>query len=224
MPDPSGGAGSGRDSSTAEDRSEETVNYEISKKVINHVREAGIVKKLSVAVLVDGVSAGEGSAASYRPRTPEELDQIGALVRGAIGFDAERGDRVEVINMEFVPADLPLDEPATLFGIGHNDLFRMAQSLFVLVFGILVLLLIVRPVVNRALEAARTPAGDGAAQVNAAAAPALAAPADTSAEMIDVERVEGQVKASLLNTVSDIVEKHPDESLAIVRGWLHAES
>lgn len=224
LPDPSGGAGSGRDSSTAEDRSEETVNYEISKKVINHVREAGIVKKLSVAVLVDGVSAGEGSAASYRPRTPEELDQIGALVRGAIGFDARRGDRVEVINMEFVPVDLPLDAPATLFGIGHDDLFRMAQSLFVLVFGILVLLLIVRPVVNRALEAARTPAGGGVAQVNAAAAPALAAPMDTSAEMIDVERVEGQVKASLLNTVSDIVEKHPDESLAIVRGWLHAES
>jgi flagellar M-ring protein FliF len=42
--------------------------------------------------------------------------------------------------------------------------------------------------------------------------------------MIDIDRVEGQVKASILRTVGDIVDKHPEESLAIVRGWLHAES
>ena len=102
--------------------------------MINHVREAGIVKQLSVAVLVDGVSAGEGVRASYQPRTPEELDQIGALVRGAIGFDAERGDRVEVINMEFAPADLPAGRAGdALRDRPSNDLFRMAQSLFVLV-------------------------------------------------------------------------------------------
>lgn len=228
LPDPSQAAGSGRSSATSEARTEETVNYEISKKVVNHVREIGSVKRLSVAVLVDGASSdagGPGDAAAYRPRSPEELEQIATLVRGAVGFDAERGDRVEIINMQFA-ADAIVDEPpATLLGLETDDIFRIGQSLLVLLFGLVVIFFVIRPVLNRALEVSRATAGaaDGAAAAASAAQPALASPADP-AEMIDIDRVEGQVKASLMKTVGEIVNKHPDESLAIVRGWLHAET
>lgn len=224
LPDPGMATGPGRSSSTAESRTEETVNYEISKKVVNHVREVGIIKRLSVAVLVDGVSGADGANGSYQPRSQEELDRIATLVRGAIGFDESRGDRVEVINMQFATPDLPEADPAPFLGLGQSEIMQIAQSLGLVLLAGLILLVVVRPILNRALEASRA---------GAASAPALpvleagaAAPALPSAEpeMIDIDRVEGQVKASILRTVGDIVDKHPEESLAIVRGWLHAES
>jgi flagellar M-ring protein FliF len=227
LPDPTPAAEPGRSSATNENRTEETVNYEISKKVVNHVREIGSIKRLSVAVLVDGLSSGAGGAADYRARSAEELDQIAALVRGAVGFDAERGDRVEVINMRFADREIVDETPPTILGLGSSEVFRIAQSLLVILFAVLVLLLVIRPIVNRALGAARGSAGEVGSGGSAAVTepqPALAPPAETSAEMIDIDRVEGQVKASLLKTVGEIVDKHPDESLAIVRGWLHAET
>jgi flagellar M-ring protein FliF len=228
LPDPGMASGPGRSSSTAESRTEETVNYEISKKVVNHVREIGIIKRLSVAVLVDGVAAATGAAQAYQPRSQEELDRIATLVRGAIGFDADRGDRVEVINMQFAAPEIPDAEPAPFLGLGRNEIMQIAQSLGLVLFGGLILLVVVRPILNRALEATRATAPAtctaAALQAPAAAPPALPAPPAAPAEMIDIDRVEGQVKASILRTVGDIVDKHPDESLAIVRGWLHAES
>lgn len=224
LPDPGMASGPGRSSSSAESRTEETVNYEISKKVVNHVREVGIIKRLSVAVLVDGAGGGEGAASPYQPRSQEELDRIATLVRGAIGFDQGRGDRVEVINMQFAAADIPDAEPAPFLGLGRSEIMQIAQSLGLVLLGGLILLVVVRPLLNRALEASRA-AAPAAATVPAltagTAAPALPA---AEPEMIDIDRVEGQVKASILRTVGDIVDKHPEESLAIVRGWLHAES
>ncbi len=226
LPDPQPTDGSGRSSATSENRTEETVNYEISKKVVNHVREIGGIKRLSVAVLVDGAATGAGEAAGYRPRSAEELEQIATLVRGAIGFDAGRGDQVEVINMQFARNEIVDADPATILGLGFNEIYRIAQSLFVLIFGLLVLFFVIRPVLNRALEVARASSGDAAgagAALVTAATPALASP-EHPAELIDIDRVEGQVKASILKTVGEIVDKHPDESLAIVRGWLHADT
>lgn len=228
LPDPGMAAGPGRSSSTAESRTEETVNYEISKKVVNHVREVGIIKRLSVAVLVDGLGGGDGGKGSYQPRSQEELDRIATLVRGAIGFDEGRGDRVEVINMQFAAAELPEAEPVPFLGLGRSDIMQIARSLGLVLLGGLILLVVVRPLLNRALEASRqgasNPATAPALEAGAGAGAAVAALPASEPEMIDIDRVEGQVKASILRTVGDIVDKHPEESLAIVRGWLHAES
>ena len=74
-------------------KNEEVVNYEISRTTRTEVMEGGRLKRLSVAVLVDGVYArGAGGAATYQPRPQEELDRIAALVRTSIGFDRNRGD------------------------------------------------------------------------------------------------------------------------------------
>ena len=93
----------------------------------------------------------------------------------------------------------------------------------------------IRPIVAKAMEAMPAPAiaPQTARLAGAGNAPALPAPAESGAsersipdrleEMIDVNRVEGRVKASSLRRVGEIIEKHPEESLAIVRNWLHAE-
>src|SRR6185437_4151267 len=67
-------------------RNEETTNYEISKTVTNQVREGGTVKRLSVAVLLDGTYAIVNGKHTYQPRSAAEIQQITALVKSAIGY------------------------------------------------------------------------------------------------------------------------------------------
>ena len=233
-----GGAGGAR---TKGARTEETTNYEVSKKVVNHVREAGVVRRLSVAVLVDGVtSAGQDGQRQWQPRSPEELQQMTALVRSAIGFDEKRGDRVEVVNLRFAATeDLPAgDAPFNLLGFGKSDLFRMVEGLAVALIGILVMMFVVKPFLNRLAEAVPAAEPAGAAGLltdqsgGTAALPGPAGsvvpltPAGNLAEeaMIDLSRVEGRVKASSIKKIGEIVDKHPEVTVAILRSWMYQES
>ena len=102
-------------------KTEEIVNYEISKTTKTEVIEGGRLNRISVAVLVDGTYAKDDKGnATYQPRSKEELDQIAALVRSAIGFDQKRGDQVEVVNLRFAetPAN-PIVEPTGWLSMLH---------------------------------------------------------------------------------------------------------
>ena len=225
-----------------ENRTEEIVNYSNSKKVINHIRESGVVTRLSVAVLVDGTYPDdENGSRSYQPRNEAEMELMATLVRSAIGFNADRGDSVDVINMQFVDLGAAEEEELQLFfGLNKNDLLRMAEILVLSIVAILVILLVVRPLVSRAFEALPAAMAEGkmlADQTSAAAAAALTAPGaggpapseapgmdDQYEELIDIDRVEGRVKASSVKKVGEIVEKHPEEALSIIRNWMYQET
>ena len=240
LPDSDLGTAEGANASTSENRTEETVNFEISKKIVNHVRDTGVIKRLSVAVLVDGtlVPAEDPEAdPTYQPRSEEEMELLATLIRGSIGFDADRGDTVEVINMRFAVHLIEEEEDRLelFFGLDKNDLLRMAEILVLSIVAILVILLVVRPLVTRAFEAMPTAAAIGEGRLladqAAAAAAALAAPAapaegeeEQFEELIDIDRVEGRVKASSVKKVGEIVDKHPAEALAIVRTWMYQEA
>jgi len=246
LPDPNPASGGGANSSANESRVEETVNFEVSKKVINHVRESGTIKRLSVAVLVDGTrKANAEGQLVYQPRNEAEMELLATLVRNTIGFNADRGDKVDVINMEFAAGDDQAEEPLRLFfGLDKNDLLRMAEFLVLGIVAILVILLVVRPLVSRAFEAIPATAGGGdtrllADQSSGSGTPALTGPGsgalagsrdgapvenEVYEELIDIDRVEGRVKASSVKKVGEIVEKHPDEAMSIVRSWMYQES
>jgi flagellar M-ring protein FliF len=232
-------------------RSEETTNYEISKTVKNQVREGGVVRRLSVAVLLDGsyATAADGTR-NYQPRPQEELQQITTLVRSAIGYDQKRGDTVEVVNLRFAGSDEPAEEiAATYMGMNKTDFFRIGEAGVLMVVALLVILLVVRPVMNRVFEtmtpaavavgpdgqrllthqdgtAGALPAPPGMAAGGGAVAVAGAPGGDPISEieqMIDIGQVEGRVRASSLKKIGEIVEKHPEEALAIVRSWMYQE-
>ena len=242
LPDAGAAGGEGASATTTESRTNETVNYEITKKITNHVREGGVLKRLSVAVLIDGTNVtGESGEREYTPRTEEEMEQLAALVRTTVGFNADRGDVIEVINMRFPEGtdDIVEEVPLELFfGFDKNDLLRIAEILVLSIVAVLVILLVVRPLVTRFFEALPTPgvAGrEGRLLAEGAGAPALAGPAPMPGElapgedgdldeMIDLERVEGRVKASSVKKVGEIVEKHPEEALSIVRAWMYQET
>jgi flagellar M-ring protein FliF len=253
LPELDGGAGSQSQTS----RVEETVNYEITKTVKTHIREAGMVRRLSVAVMVNGrfVPDGEGNQ-TYEPRSAEELEKINALVRSAVGYDEGRGDTIEVVEMPFVsPEMVDSETQGLLLGLNKSDLMRAAELMVLGVVAILVLLMVVRPLLSRLLEvdeegaepgmAAALPGGGQAALAgpDGSGVPRLTGDAGTVVatrvgddevneknfaheidQMIDLNQVEGRVRASSVKKIGEIIEKHPEEAVTIIRGWLHADA
>ena len=232
LPDPNVDSGENASSSGAQSRNEETVNFEVSKKIINRVREVGIINRLSVAVLIDGVRGiDDDDKPTYQPRSEAEMELLATLVRGAIGFNADRGDTVEVINMEFADVVVEGIELGLFFGLDKNDLLRMAEVLVLSIVAILVILLVVRPLVSRAFESIPSAAAarerlltDQAGALTAPGIPSQATVGEERfEELIDIDRVEGRVKASSVKKVGGLVEKHPEEALSIVRSWMYQE-
>jgi len=240
LPDDSTSPGNETASSqAAETRTEETTNFANSKKVINHVREVGVVKRLSVAVLVDGLyTLNDAGERTYQQRDGKEMDLLATLVRGAIGFSADRGDSIEVINMQFADLEQEMEEELEFFfGMGKNDMLRIAEVLVLSIVAILVILMVVRPLISRAFESTPAVAAvgpDGALLTDETdATPALAGPRPPGElapgaegemdELIDIDRVEGRVRASSVKKVGEIVEKHPEEALSIIRSWLYQD-
>ncbi|HEV3184849.1 MAG TPA: flagellar basal-body MS-ring/collar protein FliF [Xanthobacteraceae bacterium] len=213
-------------------KSEEITNYEISRTTKTEVIEGARIKRVSVAVLVDGTYAkGEGGDVAYQPRTAEELDRIGALVRSAIGFDQKRGDQVEVINLRFAETPVtPISEPTgwmAYLQFTKDDILSSVELAVMALLGLVVVLVVVRPLVRRILapdeNALAAPVAP--ALVTAGPAPAIAdgTPQVSShtAKMIDIAQVQGQVHAQSIQKVGDLAQKNPHEAVAIIRQWLH---
>src|SRR5438445_657561 len=83
------------------ERRDEGQSYEVSKVVSHTVAPAGVVKQLSVAVLIDGTYTGAGAARKFAPRPAEEVARLKELVKNAVGFSEARGDRIEITSVPF---------------------------------------------------------------------------------------------------------------------------
>lgn len=240
LPDANFGTGDVASRQENQSRTEETTNFEISKVITNHIKEGGEIERISVAVLVDENQAvNEDGDRVSEPRPQEQMELLSTLVRGAIGFDEDRGDQLELIQMQFASFEAPEEELELFFGMGKNDILRVVEVLVLSIVAILVILLVVRPLLSRAFEA--LPSAQEAAERLLAdqgrGAPALTGPGapggvpvdseddeEQFEELIDIDRVEGRVKASSVKKVGEIVEKHPEEALSILRSWMYQES
>ena len=228
----------GGETATARDqnkKSEEIVNYEISRTTKTEVIEGGRVKRISAAVLVDGVYAkNDKGESAYAPRAKEEMDRIAALVRTAIGFDQKRGDQVEVINLRFADAPVAVvTEPSgwlSMLEFTKADIMRAIEFLVLALVTTLVVIFVVRPLVARVIASDGRPAFIPHAEaLPRSAAGSAAALADDSAvplesktaKMIDIAQVKGQVHAQSVHKVGELADRNPQETVAIIRHWLH---
>jgi len=232
---------------TQEGRQEETTNFEISKTVRTLVRDQPQIDRVSLAVMVDGsVAAGPDGKPVWQPRSAEELARITTLVKTAIGFDAKRGDQVEVVSMRFITEEPPTaDVSAGLFGVGLDSasMVRLAETGLIGLIGLLALLLVLRPMVLRLTTLGHERLGGGNGDLgltlprSAAGGQSVSAEAAMSAvdngaaanlladeSMVSIAQIEGQLRASSIRRISDLADKHPDETLSILRGWLAQES
>jgi flagellar M-ring protein FliF len=234
-------------------KTEEVVNYEITRTTRTETLEPGRVKRVSVAVLVDGTyTKGNNNDVTYQPRSKEDLERITALVRSAIGFNEKRGDMIEVVNLRFAePAVIPQNVADTgflsLLRFTTDDIMRSIEIGVMLILGLLVLLLVVRPLVRRVI----TPEGDAGtagviAAANPSATPALAAPGPVAAQqgmqappiapaapqapmqrsdhpaarLIESAQIMGEAHQKSMQKVGELVQSNPQETVSVLRQWM----
>ncbi len=173
---PEGDAANARGRENKRTETRETVDYRYSETRRDQRIEAGAVKRLGVAVIVNEVSTvGEDGTRSYAPRPPEELAAIEELVKSAIAYDSERGDTVTVESLRF--AELPEDGVV----VEENWFDRLVREqgptiLQIIALGLVALLIglfVLRPILAQQ-AADESSAADAIAELEAAKSPQVA--------------------------------------------------
>ena len=205
----------GQTSSNNNQTKNETVNYEISRTVSRIVEPTGTIKKLSVAVLVDGTyegggKAGEGGAdqpKKYVPRSEEEMKRIEEIVKKAMGYSTERQDQVEVVSIQF---GLGAEEPAG--GVEATPDASKAWMPYVRyavggVLFFLIFFMVVRPLMVMLVQSA--PAAGGG---------------ETPALPASVGRVEAAISGKQAGQILDMAKNNPANTAVVVKQWLKSNA
>lgn len=208
-------------------KNEETTNYEISRVTKTEIAEGGRVKRLSVAVVVDGAYVpGPDGKPVYQPRPADEVDRIAALVRSAIGYDKARGDQVEVMNLRFAetPTQVEFAEPSlvqSLLSPSKEEIMRIVELAVLSMLTLIVLMAVVRPLLKKVLASEpiqiAIASGAGAAVAEALMVP----PENTTARLVDFAQLNGKVQAETVQRVVDMVRASPSETVEVLRNWIH---
>ena len=223
-----GGGGDGNSSQNTETR--ERVNYEVSETLREVTRAAGAIKRLSVAVLVNGteITNAEGQTV-FEPRSAAELETLKELVSSAVGYDEARGDVITLKSLQFQPLDTVGTAATSSFMSSMAlDVMSLIQigvlALVALVLGLFVL----RPILTKPAPATSlsptqslgyTP--DGAQPLNG----------EIASENEGLGAVDFANQNALPDTVStleedpverlrNLIAERQDETVQILRSWL----
>lgn len=201
----------GQTSSNNNQTKNETVNYEISRTVSRIVEPTGTIKKLSVAVLVDGTYEGGGKAGEagadqpkkYVPRSEEDMKRIEEIVKKAMGYSTERQDQVEVVSIQF---GLGAEEPAG--GVEATPDASKAWMPYVRyavggVLFFLIFFMVVRPLMVMLVQSA--PASGGG---------------ETPALPASVGQVEAAISGKQPGQIIDMAKNNPANTAVVVKQWL----
>ena len=184
-------------------------------------------------MLVDGVYTADAEGKQvYAARADEEVKKLTQLVQSAIGFDATRGDNVSVINMQFANAATADPFASSPMDWIKGDMSSIIQTLVLGGVAILAILMVIRPLVSRAIESADQSHRDEEMEAAALTAPLIAArltdqsressddDSGEEEEMVNVDRIQGKLKSSTYAKINGLVDKHPEETAQIIRAWL----
>ena len=196
---------------TAPTRSNEkqTLNFEINKVVKQTSQTTGKIKRLSVSVLVDGTVTG--TPPQYQPRTKEQMAKYLELVKNSVGFDAKRGDQIQLENIEFDKSlELAQKEEMAVdrwIEQGYDVAKWVLGAIFVLWFLYKVLL----PLVRWVTTSVEVVPGR------------LGAPTPEELETMEEEMRlarQSQENVEIRKTVGDFVDTDPKYAAAILRKWM----
>ncbi|HEX2752269.1 MAG TPA: flagellar basal-body MS-ring/collar protein FliF [Alphaproteobacteria bacterium] len=195
------------------------------------------------AVKPEGAGADWTAPRVYVPRSQEELDKIATLVKSAVGYDEMRGDTVEVLNMQFAESDIfdAALENNLIMGFERAELISLAETLALAMVAVLAILAVFRPLISHFASAAKSAAQDaahhgddmptmlpgGQMQAQLAGPAGMLPPGMDSGgldSMVDMNAVEGKVKASSVQKISELVTSHPNETVSVIRQWMSQES
>lgn len=205
------------------ERTEATTNYEVDKTVSHSVQAPGQLKRLSVAVLIDGTyKAGAAAAAAaaatapakaeYVARTAEEMKMFDQIVRNAVGFSDDRNDEVSVTNMQFHQLDSDITSDA------NNIPWERPVRYGMVILGMFLIFMLLRPLLKSIAEDVQVTAsqvGEGGALLEGAAG-AGALGSGISPKMLAAGSQDRQRREEMISLArSDI-----DNTVQTVRDWL----
>lgn len=215
-------------------KEQESVQYEVGRVVERRTLVAGEIKRLTVAVLLDPRTAaapapGGGERRVPAPRDPAELEKLRAMVMKAVGFNAARGDEVEVAEVPFDTSAVERERAAAERAERVELYWSLGKGAAALAAVLVFLLAVVRPLLaarrrgpvepaaplgpRLARSAGRSPAVDEAAvagQVEAALSGAL--PAGQLLEVRKREELQARVQA--------LARKDPNQVAQLIRSWI----
>jgi flagellar M-ring protein FliF len=227
LPDGDGAAGNSASEQTSQTR--ERVNYEVSETEREIIRAPGAIRRLSVAVLVNGSTrtAADGSTI-VEPRPEDEIEALRDLVSSAVGFDEARGDVITIRSMD-LPAVAPLGTGANssvLSGIAF-DAMRLIQIAVLAVVTLILGLFVVRPILAKPATALPPPppAVPAAADMDApprALTGEITNPGDPGpgAAALALQTGSGTDPVDRLRAM---IGERQEETVAILRSWLEDE-
>lgn len=214
---------------TSSDKSSANMSYAIPRKVQRTDKPSGGIKRITVAVLVDGHYANGAGAGTFTPRSEEELKRLRDLVATAVGFDSQRRDSITVSSLPFRTDDIaPVEEEPPAFDwqlFAHNLTRNGLLATVLLLFFFLVLRPFLRwaaasdverelarlPTTVSELEAARQDQG-------------ILALAKEIPVLEDPEPLEKQEEAELTKKIVDRMTKYPKKGLRIVQEWVEEDT
>ncbi len=233
---PDGEAAAGGDEANSQDsETQETINYELSETTRELRKLPGSVKRISVAVLVDGIENSQSTGSpTWLPRPAEELEMLEDLVKSAVGYDEARGDTVTIRSMELpaATADSGTLEAEGWASSRSLDVLKFAElgvtGLVVMVLG----LFVIRPIIVAAAAPALPPGSASAVDNNLLEQNALNGEVQNPpSPMAGIENVAKSDARSLPSTdvtadpvqrLKTLIEERQDETVEILRGWIEA--
>ena len=183
-------------------REDATVSYEVSKITSRRVEPMGTIRKISVAVLIDGAAKGGEAGKEFVPRPAEELERYKELVKKAVGFSEERGDQIEVVSAPF-EGTLQAEPEAPGLLDRMSDWSDVIWRVVGVVLFLVVSLTVVRPFLLAMVS--RVPAVPARAVVAAVEQAALPEP------------------TAFTRDVGEIARSNPQQTAMVIRQWVEAE-
>jgi flagellar M-ring protein FliF len=225
LPDGDAGPEGGPQSNSQENR--ERVTYEVSETRREIVRQPGDIRRLTVAVIIDGerIVAQDGTE-SWQPRSPEELDALRELVLAAAGIDEARGDVLTLKSLQLAPVPELGTEAPSAFPI---DLTRLA-GLGLLALALLALgYFVLRPALRGAASRAEAQALALPPAKQGPIGPVLTGEIEDGGElpsfarMIAAETVDEGQQEDPVARLRRLIGERQDESIEILRSWMDTE-
>ena len=190
-------------------KSNAITNYEINKVVRRVSKPVGEISKISVAVMIDGSIAGDPPA--YQPRSQEDMDKYLQIIQSAVGFDQDRGDIIQVENIQFDRTELEAQKE----DIAKADQIDLALEVGKLVVGLIFLVLfftrVIRPIINwMTMTVEVMPEAD---QLGA-----------TELDAVDEEKRRltemASESARVRDSVAEFVSNDPKYTASVIRKWM----
>ncbi len=227
LPDGDGAGGDESNSNATQTR--ERVNYEVSETELEVHRAPGAIKRLTVAVLVNGArTVGADGVENFEPMPQPELDALQELVASAVGFDAERGDVITLKSL-----DLPVVEPQGTLVSGslwqniHLDVMSLIQMVVLALVSLVLGLFVIRPILTKTAAPALLPASAPAeatpapyltGEIAAADAPDFAPLPD--AAQPNVPAIAAARGEDPVDRLRAMIGDKQEETVEILRSWL----